>query len=126
MGDHGRIIEQGTYRDLVHNSVVFAKLIEEYGTMDVEEEIKTQAPVGAPADIDVDKHDKQAIAALMQAEERNTGAVSWSTYSRYLNFAGGLFWAPVIILLLALTQGAQGILFNHYPLHESHLFSSWE
>jgi hypothetical protein len=45
---------------------------------------------------------------LMQVEERNTGAVTWITYSKYLRFAGGLWWAPIIILLLSLSEGAQG------------------
>jgi len=46
--------------------------------------------------------------ALMQTEERNTGAVTWTVYKKYLGFAGGMIWAPVIVLLLTLTQGAQG------------------
>ncbi|KAF8882127.1 P-loop containing nucleoside triphosphate hydrolase protein [Infundibulicybe gibba] len=51
--------------------------------------------------------DKKANAVLMQAEERNTGSVSWDTYKKYLRFAGGIFWAPVILILLTITQAAQ-------------------
>ena len=47
--------------------------------------------------------------ALMQTEERNTGAVKWTVYQKYLGFAGGVIWAPIIVLLLTLTQGAQGV-----------------
>ena len=45
---------------------------------------------------------------LMQLEERNVGAVSWEVYKKYLRFAGGLVWAPVIVVLLILTEGNQG------------------
>ena len=45
---------------------------------------------------------------LMQLEERNIGAVTWEIYKKYLRFAGGLVWAPVILTLLILAQAAQG------------------
>ena len=45
---------------------------------------------------------------LMQLEERNVGAVSWAVYKKYLRFAGGLVWAPVVFGLLILTQANQG------------------
>ena len=45
---------------------------------------------------------------LMQLEERNVGAVSWDVYKKYLRCAGGLVWAPVILILLTLTQANQG------------------
>ena len=45
---------------------------------------------------------------LMQLEERNVGAVSWEVYKKYLRFAGGLVWAPVILALLILSQANQG------------------
>ena len=45
---------------------------------------------------------------LMQLEERNVGAVSWSVYKKYLHFAGGLFWVPVILALLILAEANQG------------------
>jgi len=52
--------------------------------------------------------EKNSNMALMQTEERNTGAVTWTVYKKYLGFAGGMIWVPVIVLLLTLTQGAQG------------------
>ena len=47
---------------------------------------------------------------LMQIEERNTGAITWSIYHRYLRFAGSVAWAP-FLLLLTLNQVAQGTSF---------------
>ena len=45
---------------------------------------------------------------LMQLEERNVGAVSWEIYKKYLRFAGGVAWAPLVLALLILTQANQG------------------
>ena len=45
---------------------------------------------------------------LMQLEERNIGAVSWEVYKKYLRFAGGLVWVPLVLALLILTQANQG------------------
>ena len=50
---------------------------------------------------------KKARQKLMQDEERLTGAVSWSVYSKYVAYAGG--WPIVPLFLLAMMhQGAQG------------------
>ena len=47
---------------------------------------------------------------LMQEEERNTGAVGWDIYKKYLKNAGGIIWAPVIGALL-LVEGNNGGIF---------------
>lgn len=47
-------------------------------------------------------------AALMEVEERNTGAVGWDVYTKYLRNAGGLFWIPVIGTLLAVSEAGNG------------------
>jgi ATP-binding cassette subfamily C (CFTR/MRP) protein 1 len=62
-----------------------------------------------------DKQDeKKANATLMQEEERNTGAVTWNVYSKYLRFAGGQLWAFIIIGLLIVNQGALGKTAMHF------------
>ncbi|KAF4607269.1 hypothetical protein EYR38_001330 [Pleurotus pulmonarius] len=94
---------------LMKESVSFGRLIEEFGTMEDEEaesperdvpELMIREQKGTP----VDKN--RNTTALMQTEERNTGAVTWETYAKYLRFGGGIFWAPWIITLLALNQAA--------------------
>ena len=45
---------------------------------------------------------------LMQLEERSVGAVSWAVYKKYLRFAGGVVWAPLVLALLILAQANQG------------------
>lgn len=115
--DGGVIIEQGTYEDLTANSVVFSHLIEEYGSMELEEELNEASPAGKRsrktkgfADESAEDEvsaSKRAQNALMQMEERITGSVTWDVYRKYLKFAGGIVWAPTILLLLTVTQGAQ-------------------
>ncbi|PPR03716.1 hypothetical protein CVT24_007391 [Panaeolus cyanescens] len=109
--DNGVIIEQGTYEDLIANSVVFSRLIAEYGSLEEESENGDAEPGSRRKKQDaVDAEGggpKKADAQLMQTEERNTGAVEWNVYGRYLKYGGGLFWAPIILGLLTLAQGAQ-------------------
>lgn len=73
------------------------------------------------APVEQDKlNDTKANAALMQTEERNIGAVTWEIYAKYLRFSGGLFWAPVIFLLLVVAQAAQGLNLTLYRTSQIH------
>ncbi|RDB26371.1 Oligomycin resistance ATP-dependent permease YOR1 [Hypsizygus marmoreus] len=106
--ENGVITEQGTYNDLMNESVVFSHLMDEYGSLDQDKEKEGKASKkgevpGASHDVDI----KRLSSTLMQEEERNIGSVTWEVYSKYLRFAGGIIWAPIIIILLTLTQGAQ-------------------
>lgn len=90
------------------DSVVFSRLMEEYGNLEQE---KQEEPI-QPKDAELPgaaMHQKGTKTELMSKEERALGAVSWSVYSKYLKFAGGLVWFPIILLLLILAQGSQGM-----------------
>ncbi|KAJ7175337.1 multidrug resistance-associated ABC transporter [Mycena filopes] len=106
--DNGTIKEEGTYETLRREGVVFSRLMEDYGNL---EEEKQAVVADDKAAIIVDNKEKvdakKGQAALMQTEERMTGAVTFETYGKYFKFAGGLAWAPIILLLLTLTQAAQ-------------------
>lgn len=110
------------------NGVVLARLIDEYGNLEQEKE--NQISEKAIGNVDEAKgklEGKKAGAALMSIEERATGAVTWSTYSNYLQSAGGILWAPTILILLTLAQGAQGYYITW--LHVSFVFDlsySWQ
>ena len=45
-------------------------------------------------------------AALMQAEERNTGAVPWKVYKTYISAAKGAIMLPHLLFSIALLQVA--------------------
>ncbi|KAL0059429.1 hypothetical protein AAF712_013819 [Marasmius tenuissimus] len=102
--DKGEIVERGTYESLRKDSRLFSSLMEEYGSLE-EREVATNVE---KQEEDVKTTLEQAPAKkLMQDEERNTGAVTWGTYRRYLDYAGGIIWAPVILALLIVSQAAQ-------------------
>ncbi|TFK36264.1 cadmium ion transporter [Crucibulum laeve] len=108
--DNGAIIAQGTYEELMTSSIIFSRLIEEYGKGEGQQENASsrhrQAKLSVPDNnhsTDIDKTN----AVLMQLEEREVGAVPWEVYKKYLRYAGGLIWAPIILLLLILDQGSQ-------------------
>jgi len=113
------------------NSVVFSHLMEEYGNLEAEADSSKSRSKGnvkkaTEADESTEGGLKKDNAALMQTEERNTGAVTWTVYKKYLGFAGGIIWAPIIVLLLTLTQAAQGVfwLWHLYILVRSSF--SWQ
>ena len=85
---------------------MFARLMEEYGSQE-ENMNEGGAADKKTDDVAVPAEAKKATQKLMQDEERITGAVSWSVYSKYIAYAGG--WPIVPIVLLAMMyQGAHG------------------
>ncbi|KAH6909905.1 ATP-dependent bile acid permease [Coprinopsis sp. MPI-PUGE-AT-0042] len=123
--DHGEIIEHGTYEDLMANSVVFSRIVDEYGNAesdsDDEEEggeasrktarralrdmVKVE-PVSEEGQATKAEEKVKTTAALMQQEEREQGSVNWKVYSTYMKAAGGLYWGPFLLMLLTLNQAA--------------------
>ncbi|KAF8960708.1 ATP-dependent bile acid permease [Flammula alnicola] len=102
--DNGKVIEEGSYHDLMAGSAIFSRLIEEYGSS--ESKMQNDATMGALTQRQAGmKVTDPAEAALMQEEERNTGAVTWDIYKKYLDNAGGLIWAPIIGALLLIVEG---------------------
>jgi len=97
-------------QELMTLSAVFSRLIEEHGNSHAENQTVTTklqliSPGGGKVAADPMEH------ALMQEEERNTGAVDWHVYKKYLKNAGGLIWAPIIGALLLITEGNNGEFF---------------
>ncbi|KAF5310093.1 hypothetical protein D9619_010353 [Psilocybe cf. subviscida] len=110
--DNGIIVEQGTYESLMRESEIFSRLMDEYGNLEVDTpdeggKSKKRKDKEASDDGIEDNGPKKGNTALMSTEERETGAVTWSVYKQYLRFAGGVVWAPIILLLLTLAQAAQ-------------------
>jgi hypothetical protein len=108
------------------DSAVFSRLMDEYGNLEEQKQTEESRTSQDGVPENSIKHDaKKAAVDLMQDEERNIGAVTWTIYAKYMRFAGGRFWAPLILFLLALSQGAQGdlsfvfylafVLIIHYP-----------
>lgn len=89
------------------SGTALSRLMDDYGNLENKKQAISKMDLdNGPVDDNLEKDN--TAAELMQLEERVTGAVEWNTYRRYLWFAGGIYWAPVIILLLILSQAAQG------------------
>ncbi|TFK23813.1 ATP-dependent bile acid permease [Coprinopsis marcescibilis] len=120
--EKGRIIERGTYTDLMTTSTVFARLVEEYGNTESREKDSTSnSPEASLRDgalnmkgsgndgavsAEMEKGTTTANVDLMQEEERKMGAVTGAIYASYLKAAGGISWGPWLLFMLALTQAA--------------------
>lgn len=93
------------------DSIVFSRLMDEYRNNESRRKSTQKdriAGVTKDGNEPLQYKPDSAEAVLMQLEERNVGAVSWDVYKKYLRFAGGVVWAPGILVLLLLTQGNQG------------------
>jgi hypothetical protein len=103
---------------LIQGSVVFAHLIDEYGSHEKVESNVTRKNSRKPSihPNSADHPDRKKLrSALIQSEERVTGSVPWVTYTKYFRFAGSILWVPAIITLVLLSQGASGESLQIYP-----------
>jgi len=100
----GRIAERGTYTELMANDGEFSKFITEFGSKEDEKEKESddgsEGKTGGP--------EKKAVAGagIMQAEERNTGAVTWEIYRAYISAGKGIMALPLLLLALVLSQAS--------------------
>lgn len=101
----------------------FAKLVEEYGSSNTTTVAKAKVNGEGAASRAATKAEK--LDPLMQLEERNTGAVSFSVYKRYVQAAGGLVWIPPLATCLLLNEGVNGtsLIRSRWPLHLNEIFS---
>ena len=106
----GKIAERGTYQELVTKEGAFSRFIQEFGSREEKEEREEEAVEDALSSEDkpiVKKKPQGAGTPLMQAEERNTGAVPASVYKEYLKAGNGAIIIPLLLTSLVLIQGAQ-------------------
>lgn len=104
--DNGRIVERGTYADLVAAGGQFSQLVAEYGVAEGTSAKEEGKDTTATA---MDTRAKAAdtpATKLMKGDERTTGAVGSDAYASYLRAAGGLSWMPFLMALLSLAQAA--------------------
>ncbi|TGJ86280.1 hypothetical protein E0Z10_g2488 [Xylaria hypoxylon] len=109
--EDGKIQTIDTYENLMNNHQGFQALLEPTAPKEKQEgegiaaDTKELTPVDDTADPKKpDKHKK--AAPLMQQEERAEDSVPWSVYSAYVRASGTILNAPLGLLLLILSQGA--------------------
>ena len=104
----GRIETIDTFANLMSNNGGFQKMM-----ASTAQEGKGQKEATVNEDeVEDEKKDakrrKQAKrgAALMQQEERAVKSVSWSVYNAYIRASGSIFYGPLVLILLVISQGA--------------------
>jgi ABC-type multidrug transport system ATPase subunit len=112
----GRIVERGTFDEMMANRGDFARTFDEFVTKDRKEELKDEKGVDVE-DIEVDDNAKKRRSAkrgaqLMQAEERNVGAVTLQVYKQYFQSGNGLVLLPAMFVTIVLMQAA--IIVSYY------------
>ncbi|KZT29601.1 ABC protein [Neolentinus lepideus HHB14362 ss-1] len=130
---NGRIVEQGTYQQLIDRDGEFARLDREFGGQTTENqehesaeesvEETTPAPSMGIEEAKM-KSEKQArhVGAgtgklegrLIVVEKRTTGSVSWGIWLEYLKAGRGWFTAIPVVLFAVLMQTSQVL--NSYTL----------
>lgn len=94
----GKIVEEGTYQELIANGGNFSRLADKFGA----KEEKTEAPVEHEAP---KPPVRKRRSVLMGLEERATGSVSRAVYFEYARAAGGFWIIPAIIAAVVLSNG---------------------
>ena len=105
----GRIVERGTFNEMMANRGDFARTFDEFVTKD-QQESKDENVVNIE-DVGVDENTKKRQSAkrgaqLMQAEERNIGAVNFEVYKQYFRSGNGVVLLPTMVLALILMQAS--------------------
>jgi ABC-type multidrug transport system fused ATPase/permease subunit len=106
--DNGRIVEQGTYDELIARQGAFAALLAEFGNEEEEDKKEADGKEGKATDGTKSKKADKAKPKkdkLMQEEERATGAVGFKVYKQYLGAAKPAV-GILLLLSLVLMQGA--------------------
>lgn len=108
--DGGAIKAQGSYQDLVSQNKEFVELMTLTSAKEetVENDDSDEESLHVPDENEklVKVETAKSNIALMQAEERAVKAVSWSVYGAWLRAGGSILIAPLVIVLLILSQGS--------------------
>jgi ATP-binding cassette subfamily C (CFTR/MRP) protein 1 len=101
----GRIETIDTFENLMRDNEAFQKLMASTAQEEVVENVNED-------EIEEEKKDskKRKVSkpgkTLMQQEERAVKSVSWSIYAAYIRASGSIFYGPLVIFLLVISQCA--------------------
>lgn len=103
----GRIVERGQYSELIANGGAFAKFVQEFGNNEHEKKGEMSLDDSSTTEGDGKRQKTDAPgAALMQTEERNTGAVSGAVYAAYFRAGRGRVVIPLLLISLVVMQAS--------------------
>ncbi|KAF2185036.1 P-loop containing nucleoside triphosphate hydrolase protein [Zopfia rhizophila CBS 207.26] len=106
--EEGHIQAIDTFENLMSNNEAFQKLMATTAT----EEKKEEEERGNEDEVEGEKKTtkkrkgKKPAAALMQEEDRAVKSVSWGVWLAYIKAGAGIWVAPLVLILLIASQGA--------------------
>jgi hypothetical protein len=103
----GQIAERGTFEEMMVNGGEFSRTFDEFVTKNQNDPEGEKAVDLEDADVDENAKKRRAAArgaALMQAEERNTGAVNFQVYKRYFQSGNGVVLLPAVLVTIVFMQ----------------------
>jgi hypothetical protein len=103
----GQIAERGTFEEMMANGGEFSRTFDEFVTKNQNDPEGEKAVDLEDADVDGNAKKRRAAArgaALMQAEERNTGAVNFQVYKRYFQSGNGVVLLPAVLVTIVFMQ----------------------
>ncbi|KAI0019610.1 ATP-binding cassette transporter protein YOR1-like protein [Xylariomycetidae sp. FL0641] len=103
--DAGSIRAIDTFDNLMRDDVAFQQLMKTTAIEEKQDEPRTLT-VAKKDDEQKGQKKKRKAKGLMQAEERAMASVPWSTYFAYVRASGSILNAPVVLVVLLLSQGA--------------------
>ena len=115
----GQIAERGTFEEMMSNGGEFSRTFDEFVTKNQNDSEREKAVDLDDADVDENAEKRRAAArgaALMQAEERNTGAVNFEVYKRYFQSGNGVVLLPAVLVTIVLMQTSIVLSFYWYDL----------
>jgi hypothetical protein len=103
----GQIAERGTFEEMMANGGEFSRTFDEFVTKNQNDSEGEKVVDLEDADVDGNAKKRRAVArgaALMQAEERNTGAVNFQVYKRYFQSGNGVVLLPAVFVTIMLME----------------------
>jgi ABC-type multidrug transport system ATPase subunit len=105
----GQIAERGTFEEMMANRGEFSRTFDEFVTKNQNDSEGEKVLGLENADLDENAKKRRAAArgaALMQAEERNTGAVKFQVYKRYFQSGNGAVLLPAMAVTIVLMEAS--------------------
>ena len=103
----GQIAERGTFEEMMANGGEFSRTFDEFVTKNQNDSEGEKVVDLEDAEVDENAKKRRAAArgaALMQAEERNTGAVNFQVYKQYFQSGNGVVLLPAVLVTIVLMQ----------------------
>jgi hypothetical protein len=104
--EDGHIEAVDTYENLITSHVGFQKLMSNTAVEDEKEKEDNVNEDEVEEEKKDSKKKQKKASGLMTTEERAVRSVGWNVYAAYVKAAGGYWVAPLIGILLILTQGS--------------------